>query len=254
MDSSQKEKNVRIAKDFWMSASADSYDGAINEYLANTNIHYSQYGMGIGNTAFNQACNAFYSTFERNEPKIKNCTVDGNSVFFRADHDLRHIGEFRGLKPTNKVATQRTSLSFVIRDDKIAQFCMLEDTQDFLTQLVGEEKAKEALVVPMLQTTPLQNIQQLCDLFRDKGIRITPQQLRCLSLWQARFPHKKVARILGIERTTVDTHLNMVRTMCNIETRSELFGFLVNHGLIDAVLTCNRIVLEENDNKSACTA
>lgn len=246
----QQEKNLQLAKAWWAGLVHNDpkhHLGAVSEYCLNTNIHYTSFGMGCGNTELSNATIAFHSIFKITSPPIiLNCSAWGDFVSFNSTKEMCQVGTFRGIAATHKSAIQKTTVACEIHRDKITSFSILENTEDLLTQIIGSEQAQMHLAIPALQTTPLQSITQLCGLFRQKNIRITHQQLRCLSLWYAQYSYKEIAKLLGnISPNTVEAYLNIVKTACCVDNRRQLFEFLVTNGLLDTLLVCNRLIMKE---------
>lgn len=241
-----EEKNLRIAKAFWYSVHSEDKHEGIDEYVAKNHIHYSQFGMAVGNAQLHQETLSFFSMFDVLDNTIDDCIARGNLAHFSAIRRIKHIGTFRELDPTGNTATNQITANLNIHDNQITHFSIIEDTKPFLTALVGAEQAKLAMQRPMLNHSSHHDIQRLCALFRDKGIKITPQHLKCLSLWFAHYSYRDIAQALRLSHSTVDSYLSAIRIACHVYNKRQLFELLVENNLLEALLACKRIVLNQN--------
>jgi hypothetical protein len=246
----QQERNLCIVKEWWINITSgrqEAYTGSIHEYCAKNHIHYTQFGMGIGNIELLDIADVFHQMmFEALDLTIHDSAAWGNCVVLQASHPLRHMGTFRGLEATGKVATQQYVLTCEIHNEKISQFSLVEDTKHFLSQLVEPEQVDQLINTPMLYSSPAYNFEQWCALFRSKGLRVLPKQLQCLSLWLANYSRDQIVEIMGDMRwDSVESYINIMKLMCSVDNPKQLLEFLVANGLLEVVIQCRRLTLRE---------
>jgi len=241
-------QNLAIAKRFFVDLEpGNDIEEIVNHCVYNTHVRYNSYGSSIGNSSLIDECIFSRDGLGLKKVKIINSDCTDNHVWLKLEVFGNQKKVFKGIEAKNKPFSIISQVTGVFDNGKIIEFTVLIDNASLVNQLANTpEEAARAIKTKILSKKPLDTIETLCVAFTEGcGHKIGAQKLRCLALWIARKNQKDIASIVGLSYATVNTYIEWVKIKLSVDTRAQLFEYIIEHRLLHILELANRIVLSE---------
>jgi len=218
----------------------------INKNMLPTHIRYNSFGCSIGNSTLALEMMALSDALDI-KVNIINSDITGNQIWVNFESSGKQKKVFKGIQSKEKPFKVNTQVVAIVHNGKMEQFCSLVNMRSLINQLASSpEEAAKAAKTEILGNKPLETIEQLCVAFTEgTGYKIGPQKLRCLALWIGRKSHKDIASMIGITTATVSVYIEWLKMKLRVDTRSQLFEYVIEHKLLHILEITHKLVLAQ---------
>ena len=230
-------KSITLAGEFmdccWNDKDLNSLDQIIH---TETQIE-SPVSFSAGCDFFLNIMQMWFRAFPDIRYKQKNITYHEGKIFIEWECRGRHLGEFYSVAATGKpiIYSGQTQLSFI--DGQLLTYHADVDVKQIIDQITVP-----GFVLPERKKTvdsPYNIVKQIID------VHLSKRQVECISLAMLHMSAKEMAKILGIESNSVNTHLKRAYALLDVANRHGLVDYAIANNLIEFLLRIG-ITLRKN--------
>ncbi len=238
-------KNAKLTLDFLNTVILDQNYDIFDELLMPNSVNYDDFGTAIGIERVKANATDWFSIFTDPNIRVTDSIVSDESVVYRFIQNLTHIDTFKSIPATGNRISADVMAMFRTNGEKITGFHISSNLEHIVCQLIDVKQVdiNKILQRPIVDRKDNFPLQKALNQLQSCGIKLTIQQLRCLSLWFSGRTSKEIAALLNISYRTVEAHLAVIKEKLECRRKKEIFDILQQHGLLHIMQECSNTIL-----------
>ena len=239
------EKNAKLTLNYLKSVILDQNFDIVDEVLMQNSINSTDFGIAIGTVGMKNDTRDWFSVFTDPQLKLIDKIVADESVVFRFIETVKHSAPFKTIPATGKIISFEALVMFRADGEKITNYHIAANLEQIVRQLVDVQQTDitEIMQQPIVSGRSDIFLYKVLEQLQSCGIKLTIQQLRCLSLWFSGRTTKEIAIILNISHRTVEAHLGLIKEKLECRRKKEIFDLLERHSLLHIMQECSNSLL-----------